>query len=216
MNNTIQKKATFLIPPLPLVEESKDKDEKPKATDLIEFILKQQAGSTSSAPTYKLKVSRFCKETVSEWISFRKAIAELWKRNGFNNAQDKIANICTILCKDSLNGFEEKIQELTISVDDTGETVTMEITNKTVEEGLNAVAQMVFRSEHWKTKNIGCDVACGSPRSFQFERQRLLSEDLTTVHQSFLTVRNRTNSLPEKSSRYWNGPFPKVGEPNST
>jgi hypothetical protein len=41
MNDTIQKKATFLIPPLPLVEEPKDKDEKPKATDLIKFILKQ-------------------------------------------------------------------------------------------------------------------------------------------------------------------------------
>jgi hypothetical protein len=58
MNNTIQKKATFLFLPLPLVEEPKDKEEKPKATDLIEFILKQQAGSTSSAPTYKLKVLR--------------------------------------------------------------------------------------------------------------------------------------------------------------
>jgi hypothetical protein len=61
MNDTIQKKATFLFLPLPLVEEPKDKDEKPKATGLIEFILKQRAGSTSSAPTYKLKVSRFCK-----------------------------------------------------------------------------------------------------------------------------------------------------------
>jgi hypothetical protein len=58
MNDTIQKKATFLFLPLPLVEEPKDKDEKPKATDLIEFILKQRSGSTSSAPTYKLKVSR--------------------------------------------------------------------------------------------------------------------------------------------------------------
>jgi hypothetical protein len=77
MNETIQKKATFLFSPLPWVEEPKDKDEKPKATDLIEFILKQRAGSTSSAPTYKLKVSRFCEGTVSEWISFRKAIAEL-------------------------------------------------------------------------------------------------------------------------------------------
>jgi hypothetical protein len=66
MNDTIQKKATFLISPLPLVEEPKDKDEKPKATGLIEFILKQErAGSTTSAPTYKLKVSRFCKGTVS-------------------------------------------------------------------------------------------------------------------------------------------------------
>jgi hypothetical protein len=74
MNDTIQKKATFLIQPFPLVEEPKNKDEKPKATDLTEFILKQRAGSTASAPTYKLKVSRFCEGTVSEWISFRKAI----------------------------------------------------------------------------------------------------------------------------------------------
>jgi hypothetical protein len=47
------KDTTFLVPPLPLVEEPKDKDEKLKATGLIEFILKQRAGSTSSAPTYK-------------------------------------------------------------------------------------------------------------------------------------------------------------------
>jgi hypothetical protein len=144
MNDTIQKKATFLFLPLPLVEEPKDKEEKPKATGLIKFILKEQAGSTSSAPTYKLKVSRFCEGTVSKWISFRKAIAELWKQNGLNNRQDKIANICTILRGDSLTSFEEKNQELKTSDDDTGETVTMEITGETVDEGLNAVAHMVF------------------------------------------------------------------------
>jgi hypothetical protein len=32
MNNMIPKKTAFLVPPLPLVEEAKDKDEKPKAT----------------------------------------------------------------------------------------------------------------------------------------------------------------------------------------
>jgi hypothetical protein len=160
MKDAIQKKATFLIPPLPLVEEPKDKDEKLKATDLIEFILKQWAGSTSSAPTYKLKVSRFCEGTVSEWISFRKAIAELWKQNGLNNAQDKIANICTILRGDLLTGFEEKIQELTTSVDDTGETVTMHGDNrrnrwrrlkcrkpKTVDATSHAKAQGAFNSK---------------------------------------------------------------------
>jgi hypothetical protein len=94
MNDTIQNKATFLFSPLPLLEEPKDKDEKPEATNLIEFILKQGAGSTSSAPTHKLKFSRFCEGTVSEWISFRKATAELWRQNGLNNAQDKIPNIC--------------------------------------------------------------------------------------------------------------------------
>jgi hypothetical protein len=77
MNDTIPKKTTFLVPPLPLVEEPKDKDEKPKATNVIKFMLKQQAGSTATAPTYKLNVTRFCKGTVSEWIDFRKAIAEL-------------------------------------------------------------------------------------------------------------------------------------------
>jgi hypothetical protein len=80
----------------------------------------------------------------SEWISFRKAIAELWKQNGLTNAQDKIANICTILRGDLLTRFEERIQELMTSVGDTGETVTMEITDETVEDGLNAVAHMVF------------------------------------------------------------------------
>jgi hypothetical protein len=133
-----------------------------------------------------------------------------------SNAQDKIANICTILRGDSLTGFEEKIQELTTSVDDTGETVTMEITNKTVEEGLNAVAQMVFPFRALETQKQWMRRRMRNPRSFQFERPWFLSEDLTTVYQSFLTVRNQTNSLPEKSLRYWNAPFPKVGEPNST
>jgi hypothetical protein len=55
MNDTIPKKTTFLVPPLPLVEEAKDKDEKWKATNIIKSVLKQRAGSTATAPTYKLK-----------------------------------------------------------------------------------------------------------------------------------------------------------------
>jgi hypothetical protein len=48
MNDTIPKKTTFMVPPLPLVEEpSKDKDEKPKATNVIKFVSKQPAGSTA-------------------------------------------------------------------------------------------------------------------------------------------------------------------------
>jgi hypothetical protein len=144
MNVTIPKRTMFLILPIPLVEETKDKEEKLNATDVIKFLLKQQAGSTATAPTYKLKVSRFCKGTVTEWISFRKAIAELWLQNIITNAQDKVSSICTILSGDSLTGFEEKIEELTTAIDNTGETVTIAISDKTVEEGLNAVAQMVF------------------------------------------------------------------------
>jgi hypothetical protein len=108
-------KTMFLVLPLPLVEVPKDKDEKPKATDVIKFVLKQQAGSTATAPTYKLKVTRFCERTVAEWINFRKAIAELWRQNGITNMQDRVVNIITILRGDLLTGFEEKMQELTTS-----------------------------------------------------------------------------------------------------
>jgi hypothetical protein len=67
MNDTIPKKTMFLVLLFPLVEEPKDKDKKPKATDIIKFVLKQRADSTATAPTYKLKVARFCKGTVAEW-----------------------------------------------------------------------------------------------------------------------------------------------------
>jgi hypothetical protein len=183
MNDTIPKKATFLVPPLPLVEEPKDKDEKLKATDLIEFILKQRAGSTSSAPTYKLNISRFCKGTVSEWISFRKAIGELWKQIGLDNAEDKIVNICTILRGDLLTGFEENIQVLTTSVDDTGKTATMEITDKTVEEGLNAVAQMVFPFRALETQK-------------QWMRRCMRKPKELSIRKTVAAVRRLNNSLP--------------------
>ena len=144
MNETIPKKTMFLVPPIPLVEETKDKDEKPNATDIIKLLLKQRAGSTATAPTYKLKVTRFCEGTFLEWISFRKAIAELWLQNSITSAHDKVSSISTILRGDLLTGFEEKIEELRTSIDDIGETITIASTDKTVEEGLNAVAQMVF------------------------------------------------------------------------
>jgi hypothetical protein len=57
-----------------LVEAAKDKDEKLKAIHVMEFVLKQRAGSTATAPTYKLKVTRFCEGTVAEWIDFRKTM----------------------------------------------------------------------------------------------------------------------------------------------
>jgi hypothetical protein len=51
INETIGKKTTFLVPPFPFVKEDKDKDEKLKATDVIEFLLKQRADSTATAST---------------------------------------------------------------------------------------------------------------------------------------------------------------------
>jgi hypothetical protein len=153
MNDMILKKTPFLVPPLPLVEEAKEKDEKQKATNVIEFILEQRADSTATAPTYKLKVTRFCEGTVLEWINFRKAIPELWRQNGITNTQDRVAIITAILCKDLLTGFEEKIQELTTSTGRAGETVTIEITDKTVSTSLNAVTHMVFPSRSLETQN---------------------------------------------------------------
>jgi hypothetical protein len=77
LNNTIPKKVLFLVMPLPLVEEAKDKDKKPKAPDVIEFVLKQRAGSTATAPTYKLQVTRLCKGTVAEWNDLVKQLKTL-------------------------------------------------------------------------------------------------------------------------------------------
>jgi hypothetical protein len=61
MNETIRKKTTFLVPPFPFVKEDKDKDEKPEATGVIEFLLKQRAGSNATASTYTLKIKGFAK-----------------------------------------------------------------------------------------------------------------------------------------------------------
>ena len=52
INETIRKKTTFLVlPPFPSVKEDKDKDEKPKATDVIKFLLKQRTDSNATAST---------------------------------------------------------------------------------------------------------------------------------------------------------------------
>ena len=55
INETIRKKTTFLVPPFPVVKEDKDKDEKPKATDVIEFLLKQRADSNATARSKVLR-----------------------------------------------------------------------------------------------------------------------------------------------------------------
>jgi hypothetical protein len=61
VHETICKKTTILVPPFPFVKEDKDEDEKPKATNVIELLLKQRAGSNGTASTYTLKVKGFAK-----------------------------------------------------------------------------------------------------------------------------------------------------------
>ena len=183
MNDTIPKKAMFLIPPLPLIEETKDKDEKPKATDVIEFLLKQRAGSSAKSPTYKLKVTRFCEGTVSEWIEFRKAIAELWRQNSITEVLDKIASITSILRGDSLTGFEEKVQELTTSTNDAGDIEVLEATDETVTESLNAVAHMVFPFRALETQK-------------QWMRRRMRKPKELSIRKTVAAVGRLNNSLP--------------------
>ena len=107
-------------------------------------MLKQRAGSSAKAPTYKLKVTRFCEGTVFEWIEFHKAIAELWRQNSIIEVPDKIASITSILRGDLLTGFEEQMQELTTLTKADGETEVLEATDQMITESLNAVAQIIF------------------------------------------------------------------------
>jgi hypothetical protein len=64
-----------------LVEDTK---EDKGTTEVIEF--------AATAPScYKLKVQRFCKGTVGEWIAVRKANKELWQQNIIISQADLIA-----------------------------------------------------------------------------------------------------------------------------
>jgi hypothetical protein len=71
--------------------------DKAKAMDVIKFLAKQRSGSTSTGPTYKVKVQRFNEGTVSKWIAVRKSIKELWEQNNITSQPDRVANICSIL-----------------------------------------------------------------------------------------------------------------------
>jgi hypothetical protein len=69
---------------------------------------------------------------------------ELLRQNSMTSTQDRVANISTIMCGDSLTGFKEEIQELTTSMDEAGEMVTINITDGTLSMSLMAVVQIVF------------------------------------------------------------------------
>jgi hypothetical protein len=181
MNDTIPKKTAFLVPPLPLVEGAKDKEEMPKATDIIEFVLKQRVDAT--APTCKLKGTRFCRRTVAEWIDFRKAILELWRQNDITNTQDRVGNISTILSGDSLIGFEERIQELSTLTEEAGEIVTIDLTDETITASLNAANQMMFPFRSLETQK-------------QWMRCYMRKPKELLIWKTVAVVRRLDNSLP--------------------
>jgi hypothetical protein len=141
MEESIPKKIGYLVPPLPLIEDSVEPE---KSADLIEFNLKQRAGSGATASTYKIKVVRFCEGTVGEYINFCKAILELWTQNSITSPQDRIANVRAILRGDSHTAFNAKINELTQLTEADGSVTVLPFTDVIVMAGLNAVAEGVF------------------------------------------------------------------------
>jgi hypothetical protein len=97
------------------------------------------------------------------------------------------------------------------------------MTDKTVSASLNAVDQMVFPFRALETQKQWMQRLMQNPKDLSIwktaatvGRAATVGWLLITVYHSFLTVGNWTNSLPEKPSRCWNGPFQKFGEPNST
>jgi hypothetical protein len=167
MDETIPKKKAYLVPPLPLVEEATDSERK---TEIIEFVLKQRAGSNATAPSYKLKVQRFCEGTVGEWIAVRKAIKELWTQNSIASQADRIANISAILRGESLTGFEEKIEELTHTTAEDGTVTTINLSEEIVEKGLNAVAETVFPFRALETQKLWMRRGMKKPRDLSFRK----------------------------------------------
>ena len=167
MNDTIPKKRDFLVPALPLIEEITDKA---KATDVIEFLAKQRSGSTSTGPTYKVKVQRFNEGTVSEWIAVRKSIKELWEQNNITSQPDRIANICSILRGESLTGFEEKIDELTNVTLPDGTVTTVALDDVIVEAGLNAVAETIFPHRALETQKAWMRRGMKKPKELSFRK----------------------------------------------
>jgi hypothetical protein len=55
---SIPRKPTYLIPAMALIEETVDKEAN---RDVIEFLVKQQAGSAATAPSYKRRVQDLTK-----------------------------------------------------------------------------------------------------------------------------------------------------------
>ena len=142
MNETIPRKASFLVPPMPLVGPPDDRE---TATDVIEFTLKQKAGSAKAADsTYKLKVHRFNEGTVQDWIAVRKAFAELWKQNAITAAPDRVANITSILRGESLSVFDSLIAELQVGIGTDGSPTVIPLDDVIIDKGLEAVAETVF------------------------------------------------------------------------
>jgi hypothetical protein len=147
----IRKKTTFLVPPFPFVKEDKDKDEKPKATNIIEFLLKREPIVTLQHQPKHSRSKALRRECcIMDWIPSKNFPTLEAKWHNCNAGKDSkyhkhsTQNLLTV--------FGEKIQELTTSTNE-GEIEFIEKTDETVTASLNAVAHMVFSKEQFMTKS---------------------------------------------------------------
>ena len=163
---SIPRKPTYLAPAMALIEEKVDKD---ASRDVIEFLVKQRAGSGATAPSYKLKVARFNEGTVEDWIRVRKAISELWRQNSISSPNDRVANVTAILRGESLTVFEAKIEELT-SEDANGAQLDVPLDEDIVLSALNAVAETVFPHRALETQKQWMRRGMKKPRELSFRK----------------------------------------------
>ena len=198
MDENVPKKAAYLTPPLPLVEETVALDK--TSTDVIEFQLKQRAGTTgANAATYKMKVSRFQEGSVGDWIAVRKAISELWTQNSIIRPEDKVANIHAILREDSLTAFQAAVQELTHVTDDTGNVTVVVLSDAIVMAGLNAVALTVFPHRALMLQKTWMRRGMKKPRELSFRKTVAAVGKLNNCLPLSLTDEIRTSLVLRRS-----------------
>lgn len=128
-----------LQPIISLVQESLPSIKEDK-TKWIQLDLKVKAGSGTSAPSYKKNIRVFEDGTPQQWIYFHHDLAEIWRQNAVNGANDRVAIISAILKNSSLTAFEVALNDARQQGD--GELAAT--TNEHVESALAEVATTIF------------------------------------------------------------------------
>ncbi len=166
----IPKKASYLIPSLPLVEDVPD-DKNP--TESICYQLKQRASSTgtaTAATTYKFYVKRFNEGTVHEWITTRHALQEIWTQNNNTDGTDRSATVRALLRGESLTVFNASMEELENPTDAQGIRTTANVTADMVATALGLVAETVFPHRALMTQKVWMRRAMRKPKELSFRK----------------------------------------------
>ena len=167
---TIPKKASYLVPSLPLVEDVLD-DKNP--TESICYQLKQHASSTGTATastTYKFYVKRFNEGTVHQWITTRHALQEIWTQNNNTDGNDRVATVRAILRGESLTVFNASMEDLENPTDTQGNRTNVTVTADIVETALGMVAETVFPHRALMTQKVWMRRAMRKPKELSFRK----------------------------------------------